>query len=149
MNPLQNTKTFGMLEPISVNGTAATVTPVDTRGAKFARVIFFFGAIGAGDLEGVSVTEGDTTGGSFTAISSASFTVTQTDDGKIFICDVDLTKNRKRYLKPVVDPAAVATLASVICILDKVENGPTSASDAGGGCSGGTGQTALGGWVTV
>ena len=131
MIDLQNVKFAAMLSPISVNGTAATTTEVDTLGFDYATVIVQSGVLGA-TMDELSVGHSDTSGSGFAAITGGTFTdpVTSTDDNKIFVAFVDLRK-AKRYLKLVADPGAAASLVSCVCLLHRAEVTPTSATERG------------------
>lgn len=121
MITLQGAKWGVMLAPISLNDTAATCLEVDTAGSHYATIVVQLGAIGAASMDEVSITECDTTGGTFTAVTGGTWTdPTQTDDGKILLAFLDLRNGpRKRFLKLVIDPGAVATLVGAVCILTR------------------------------
>jgi hypothetical protein len=127
----QNSKFAAMLSPISVNGTAATTTEVDTLGYDYATVIIQSGALGA-TMDELSVGHSDTSGSGFAAITGGTFVdpVTSTDDNKIFVAFIDLRK-AKRYLKLVADPGAAASLLSCVCVLERAEVSPTTATERG------------------
>lgn len=140
---LANCKIHQALEPISLNDTAATCCSVDTLGCKEVLFIFNYGASTAA-MDELSLTESDDDS-NFTAITGSTFTDPgATSDGKIYTCHVDMTKNRKRYIKPVIDPGAAATLLSAVFITDKQDVGPYSAATGGNGGSAGTRIAGLG-----
>ena len=128
---MQNAKFALSLAPISVNGTAATTTEIDTKGYDYLTMVVQAGSLGA-TMDELSITESDTAGSGHAAISGATFTdpVGTTDNNKIFAAYLDLRK-RKRYIKLVADPGASATLLSSVAILTRAEVTPTSASERG------------------
>lgn len=127
----QNVKFAAMLSPISVNATAATTTEVDTLGYDYATVIVQTGTLAA-TMDELSVGHSDTSGSGFAAITNGTWTdpVGTTDNNKIFVAFIDLRKT-KRYLKLVADPGAGASLVSCVCLLNRAEVTPTSASERG------------------
>lgn len=136
---LQKTAVHAMMEPLSINGTAATVTELDTRGIKFVRIVLQFGAIGAADFDAVAVQESSTSGSGYADITGGTVAVTATDDNKLVIFDIDMTNDRKRYLYLNLDPGAVACLVSAVAICELIETGtPTSTTDVGSYCAAGT-----------
>lgn len=140
---LANVKVCGSLEPISLNDTAATTTSVDTQGCKEVLFIFILGATTIA-MDELSLTESDDDS-SFTAITGTTFTDPgATSDGKIYTCHVDMTKNRKRYIKAVIDPGAAATLLASVYITDKLDVAPISAATGGNGASAGSRIAGLG-----
>lgn len=128
---LQNAKFALSLAPISVNGTAATTTEIDTLGFDYLTMIVQAGSLGA-TMDELSITESDTSGSGHATISGATFTdpVGTTDNSKIFAAFIDLRK-RKRYLKLVADPGASATLLSSVAILTRAEVSPTTVTERG------------------
>lgn len=136
------------LAPISSSGTAATCTEVDTAGYHYATVIFQSGLTGAATYDELSVHASDTAGSGHTVITKATLlenssgvaagtTVTFTDptdaggDGKIWIAFLDLRKVNLRYLLPVVDPGAAASLMAVLVILSRADETPGTYSERG------------------
>jgi hypothetical protein len=133
MNALMNCKFARMLEPKDINGAAATCQEVDCQGFHAACVIVQAGAIGAADFDSLSITECDTTGGSFTAIPASAGVFTaplQTDDNLIWVAFIDLRK-RMRFLKPIIDAGAVASLASCVCLLYRADQSPGDNTERG------------------
>jgi hypothetical protein len=123
------------LAPISINGTAATCTEVDTvqNGYKFTfcTVIFGAGVIGAAAFDEVSIGHSDTSGSGHTAITGLTWTdPSATDDGKLWTCHFSLL-GKKRYLLPVIDPGAVDCLATMIFILQGGGRAASSDSERG------------------
>lgn len=132
MIDMQNVKFASMLAPISINATAATTLEVDTKGWAYATVVFYAGSIGA-NMDEVTLQESDTTGSNFTNITGATLTdpVATTDNGKIWVIHRKLGGTSKRFLKPVIDPGAAATVVACLCILSRGEAAPSSATEAG------------------
>ena len=137
MNSGMNVRVAKVLAPISLSGGAtATTTEVDTVnvGVKYnqATVYIMSGLVGANGVSTLKVQEGDTSGGSYTDITGASFTaLADADDNIIVACDIDLRK-RKRYLNVVITNGA--TNASVMCAwceLTRAEETPSSKTQRG------------------
>ena len=128
---MQNAKFAALLAPISVNGTAATTTELDTAGYDYCTIVVQAGSLGA-TMDELSLTDSDTAGSGHAAITGVTWTdpVGTTDNGKVFAAFIDLRK-RKRYLKLVADPGAGATLISAVGILTRAEVSPTSATERG------------------
>lgn len=128
---VQNVKPVIALAPISINDTAATCVAIDTLGYNHADFFFMSGLIGAADMDEISLTECETSGGSYAAISGSAFTdPVQTDDGILWHLSVKL-QGRMRYLKTVIDPGAVATLFACLCVLSRANQTPNSATERG------------------
>lgn len=145
---MQNVKFVLGLAPISSNGTAATCVEVDTLGWDYATVVFQSGLTGAATYDELAVYAGDTAGSVTTVITKATLlenssgivagtTVTFTDptdaggDGKIWVAFLDLRKVGLRYLLPVVDPGAAASLMGVLVILSRGEQTPNTYAERG------------------
>jgi hypothetical protein len=149
MNPFTGMAVKNMLAPISINGTAATVTGVDTAGYGFAMIILQFGVTGASDYEALEVQHSDTdsnyadlsvtferqlgtTNSDVTTAASFAWTVTDSnaDDGTIRVAYINLAKC-KRYLSLNIDPAAVACLVSACIVLSHGNQAPNTAAERG------------------
>lgn len=128
---LQNAKYAALLAPISVNGTAATTTELDTLGYDYVTVIVQAGSLGA-TMDELSLTHSDTAGSGHAAITGGTWTdpVGTTDNGKIFVAFLDMRK-LKRYVKLTADPGAGATLLSALAVLTNAEVSPTSVTERG------------------
>lgn len=131
MDFLQTCKYVAMLAPISGNATAYTCTAVDCIGWGRATIVVMIGVIGA-DMDSLKIQESnddstyaDVTGLTFTAPTTAGYA------GDIVVGTVPLRGSHRRYLKPVADPGAAATLAAILCILSEPVNSPTTAAEAG------------------
>lgn len=157
LNGLQPCKMAMMLAPISVNATAATTTGVDCKGWHYATVIFITGALGAtmdevtiqgsntsvssgfGNLTNTDVIKQNSSATS--AVTGLTFTdpVTSTNDNDIYAAYIDLrrgiisgsTDAGIRFLKPVIDPGAAASLVACICILTSPDQSASDYSERG------------------
>lgn len=112
------------IAPVAVGttGTGQTGTAVDLRGADAAAVVFHYGAILATGADfTATVLEGDTTGGSFTAVADADLIPTtgaETSAGLAPAARVDGStenvalhvgyKGTKRYIKAMIASTATA-----------------------------------------
>lgn len=129
----QNYKVVQVIEPKDCNGTDPTSNAIDTAGFDYAWFILATGTVASAFSAAPSLTECDTSGGTYTAITSSALATAPaaTDDNKNFAWYIDL-RNRKRYLKISVDVAASgATNLCVLGILSRAEVTPTSASERG------------------
>lgn len=144
MIDILQTQFFQLIEPQSINAGAATSFYLDTQNVDWARIVMCTGAIGAADMSSVGVTECETSGGSYTAITNSGATVTATDDGKIVITDVDYRNKgtHKRFLKVDMTAGAVATLVAAYAVVQPKKT-PTSISDVGAGCLAGATKAVL------
>ena len=131
-----------------VDNASLTCNVVDTLGFRFARYVFYFGAmdIAVATLKiqeadakssGTALTSGaDITGAVFgTSTNDTGSTSTlpsATDDNKFFTVEIDL-RGRKRYLNPVatMGDGAAGTFVAVHCELYRGENVPTTAAQKG------------------
>lgn len=75
--------------------------------------------------------------------------VSQTDDNKILVYNINFRNNRKKYLQVLIDPGAVATLMDATFIGLPKSGGPTSASDAGSFTDGSTRTAGLESWINI
>ena len=149
MNPFTGCKVKKMLAPISINGTAATVTGVDTSGFAWALIIVSLGTIASStDLDALAVTHADAdtgyaalsvnfirqTGSTNAAVSASSLAWTATGSGALpgvnYTAAIDLRKCKK-WLSLNVDPAAVATLAGANIVLLGGNENPSTATEMG------------------
>jgi hypothetical protein len=149
MLSLARTKVHGMILPQSVTDTATTGFYLDVSDYSEGQVIVYFGAIGAADVTSISLQESDTTS-AFADISGTSVTnVSQTDDNRLVVYNIDFSNNRKRYLQVQVDPGNAATLFSAVFIGVPKSASPTSASDAGSFNNGSARTTGLEAWTNI
>lgn len=129
----QDSKVVVLLAPIGIDDTAATSLACDCLGYKWATVLFVTGLTDDADYDELSLTECDTSGGSYTAISGSAHTdPLTTEDGLVWRWDLDLRK-RKRYLKAVIDPgdSTSGDLAACIAILSVPDITPADATALG------------------
>lgn len=140
----QNAKWLASVKPaILVDDATLALTEIDTLGFRYMEVILFTGATDIG-VTTMKLTEGDTSGSGHvditasiwgTADNSAGATSTlpsATDDGKIFIWQVNL-KGRKRYIDAVITigDGTVGGYYSVLTRLSRTETAPDTAAEAG------------------
>jgi hypothetical protein len=132
MNIIERLKFALLLPPISANdANFGGNTYVDTQGWSHVRFLFTTGALAAGvgsTAAGTAplIEECDTTGGSYTAVSSAALAdaISDSEDDSMFAIDVDLTKSRKRYMRvQAPDAGAGACLLCIHAILSKKDSG--------------------------
>lgn len=137
MIALQNVKSYTVLAPISLNSAAGTSLDVDTKGAAYAVFTVSLGVVG-GAATVMRITECETTGGTFTAItglaasgSTGNGRLPQTTDaGTLFKFFVPISGARKRYLNCEITTGAT-TLVSITCDLLPLEQSPSSATEMG------------------
>ena len=80
-----------MVRPVSVGtGAAVTGVEIDTKGYRWGIVVIELGAVGATASGALTVQEGNTSGGSFTNITGAAFTVLATADNSTLVGVIDL-----------------------------------------------------------
>ncbi len=133
----QNVKSYTVLAPISLNSAAGTSLDVDTKGYSYAVFTVSLGVVG-GAATVMRVTECETTGGTFTAITGLSASgstgngrLPQTADaGTLFKFFVPVQGIRKRYLNCEITTGAT-TLVSITCDLYRAEQSPNSATEMG------------------
>lgn len=140
MNAIEQMKFTLCLPPESANdGNYTGNTYVDTKGWAHVRFLFITGSLAAGvgsTAEGTApkIEECDTSGGSYSDVSSAALAdaISDSEDDGFFAIDVDLTKTHKRYMRVNAPHAgAGACLLAIVAILSKKESGPAF----GGGAS--------------
>lgn len=138
----QDTKFVQVFEPVAIvnNGSWTQATPgyVDTQGFHSVLYLFNFGAmdIAMGVLK---VTECDTSGGSYTDIPLADFSVSPltlpsaTDDHHIFAARIPVNGLRKRYQKVTATGGngSLGTFMSAVAILGNAEASPYDATTQG------------------
>lgn len=125
------------LAPISTNNAAVTPLAIDTAGYAYAKIRVIFGVIGSAATV-LRVTECDTSGGTYTAISGTTASGTTgnnrlpqtTDAGKEFVFHIPLGGARKRYLNLELT-TGTTTLAAVAVELSKANVMPDSNTEAG------------------
>ena len=130
LGAMQGVKWKYLLAPISLNGTAATSLSLDCAGFKYATIIAGSGLIGAADMDQLDLTESDDDSSYATISGSAHTDPVQTDDGILWIWNIDCRK-RKRYIQVNCDPGAVATLFFVLGCLSVAAEMPDNATEQG------------------
>lgn len=105
-------------------GTGTQVSSaIDTLGYREAIFVLYAGTLSTGTTD-VTITECDTSGGSYAAITGAAFTqVTSSNDNALYVGRINLD-GRKRYLKV---SAVIATAASEHAVVVALAN-PISAA---------------------
>jgi uncharacterized protein YdbL (DUF1318 family) len=136
LHDTQGQKFVQAIAPAIVDGASATSIPVDTNGFNNLALIVLLGAMDDA-LTALKVQESDTSGGSYTDITGADFSVSgslpdATDDGKNVAVQINLQR-RKRWIKVVA--TAGATLNGVamaaLAILSRAESVPFDAASRG------------------
>ncbi|MCK4958941.1 MAG: hypothetical protein KAT00_06065 [Planctomycetes bacterium] len=143
MLEIDNMKFALLLPPqLKDDGDFASNTYVDTRGFNHVRFLMIMGVtdIGVGSTaEGTApkVEECDTTGGTYTDVTSAALAdaIADDEDSLLFAIDVDLRKSHKRYMQvnaPHAGDGTVGANMAIIAILSKAEgNIPATATAMG------------------
>lgn len=148
MIPVQH-KLVRVVSPAAiVDNASLTCQVVDTQGFRFARYVFYFGAM---DIAAVALkiqeadakssataltSPADVTGAIFGTSNkddgTASALPSATDDDKFFTVEIDL-RGRKRFLNPVatMGDGAAGTFVCAWCELYRGEIVPTSAAQKG------------------
>jgi hypothetical protein len=120
-----------------VDNAAFTGTVIDTLGFNYLTLVIMFGAMDIA-MAALKVTECDTSGGSYTDIPGADFSVSPatlpsaTDDNHLFGVHINL-QTRKRYIKIAATggDGAAGTYATGIGVLSKGETVPSDAAGRG------------------
>ena len=137
---VQNMKTVLAVAPVDLASAAtATAIEVDAQGYSNARFVFQVGAAGATTNIGVAKIQSATSsGGSFSDVTGAALTSGDIDadtDNTLHAIEVDLTdKGIGEFLKVVMteDGGGANTVpTSVLCILSRAADCPTSATERG------------------
>ena len=136
MIQIENTKTVLMISPeLKDNGAYTSNTGIDTKGYKHLRVIMAVGATDIATTAAPALAESTAVGGTYTAITvpttaALADAISATEDGGIFIIDVDLTQARERFIKCLVTAGdgTAGTALAVIGILSKPDAGTISIS---------------------
>ena len=147
MIPVQEMKFAIMTAPqLKDDGDFAGNTYIDTQGWGHLRVLFITGTtdVAAGDAIGSTaegtapfVEECDTTGGSYTAVTSAALadSIQYNEDDKLFAIDIDLTKTHKRYMRANAPHSAAGAAngsnLAILGILSRPSIGPKNAAGQG------------------
>lgn len=137
---LQNTKYLPAVTYASVTG-AVTGLACDTDGYNYAMVVLKTEGAPANAWTSLSITECDTSGGSYTDITTPNTTVASgstgngrlpqvADDKVAFVWHIPL-QGRKRYLKVAANTGAGATALRADVYLARAEVTPVSASESG------------------
>jgi hypothetical protein len=134
---------FGLLTypQLRDNGALASNTYFDTQGLSALLILIQVGAIDIGLGSTLSTTpplveECDTTGGSYTAVTSAALSACPgaSDDGKLYGIFVDLTKTHKRYMRvqaPTAGDGTAGVAAAILAIGFPSAVMPRSATEMG------------------
>lgn len=137
---VQNMKTVLAVAPVALASAAtATAIEVDAQGYSNARFIFQIGDAGATtNLGTVKIQSATSSGGSFSDVSSAAISGgidADASDNTLHAIEVDLTdKGIGEFLKVVMteDGGGANTVpTSVLCILSRAADCPTSATERG------------------
>ena len=108
MKTINGQKFVAITAPELKDNGAPTITYVDTKGWTHVRVLFTVGVTDVASTAAPTLTECNTSGGSYAAITGAALAgvISATDDGKMFAIDLDLTNGtRKRFIKPTITAA--------------------------------------------
>lgn len=137
---VQNMKTVLAVAPVALASAAtATAVEVDAQGWSNARFIFQIGDAGATtNLGTVKIQSATSSGGSFSDVSGASFSSgidADASDNTVHAIEIDLTdKGVGEFLQVVMteDGGGANTVpCSVLCILSRGADCPTSATERG------------------
>lgn len=131
---LNNTHLARAISPVSVaDTTAQTSEYVDTKGYNALTFAIAIGSVADADATfAVTMTECDTSGGSYTAVAAADITGTLTLAGFQFDDDNEPRKvgyrGTKRFVKLVITPSANASAAlmSALAVLSEPNLAPTA-----------------------
>ena len=111
------------------------MTYVDTAGWEYVEFEFAIGTTDIATTAAPTITECETTGGSYTAVTNAALAdaIADDEDDSIFVIGVDLTKAHKRYMKPTITAGdgSVGTNLCVIATLSRPIDAPTTAAERG------------------
>jgi len=124
-----------------VDNAAYTTAEIDTAGYDYCRIVVYIGATDIA-VAALQVTESDTSGSGYAAITesvvgtanndtgSASTLPSATDDNKFFVFDIDL-RGRKRYLdlNLTAGDGSAGTFAAAYAELSRADIGDGKASD--------------------
>lgn len=134
---------FGLLTypQLKDNGALANNTYFDTQGLSALLILIQMGAtdIELGSTASTTpplVEECDTTGGTYTAVTSAALSACPgaNDDGKLYGIYVDLSKTRKRYMQvqaPTAGDGTLGVAAAILAIGFPSDVMPRSATEMG------------------
>ncbi|MCP4569989.1 MAG: hypothetical protein GY841_20605 [FCB group bacterium] len=133
--PIEKTKVGVLVPPqLKDNGEPSGLTYIDTKGYKHLRVYIVTGTTDIATTAAPKLQECDTSGGSYADITSAALAdaIADDEDDKAFVIDVDLTKNRKRYIKCLITAGngSTGTNLALLGILSRPDSG-TIDVDAG------------------
>lgn len=145
MQDIERMKFALLLPPVSANGANfGSNTYLDTAGWEHLRVLLITGAIAGGSAIGSTahttaplLEQCDTTGGDYTAVTSAQLgdAIADSEGSKMFAIDVDLTMSHKRYMRvQAPDAGTGAALLAIVGILSRKSSGPAfggGATEAG------------------
>lgn len=131
----QNLKFVNAMSPVALDNASGAAIAVDTAGYNTAAFVLSIGVTDAA-VTAYSLTECDTSGGSYTAISDStpSSLLSATDDNDLNVIHLNLRDaNRKRYIKVVVTVADGTTggVCSCLAILGDPDIAPNTGTDRG------------------
>ncbi len=141
---LQNVKFLNLIPPVAIKDNAAFVTTeIDTKGYDYATFVVNLGVTDIA-MAALKITECATSGGSFTDVTgldadgdtdtdgATSTLPTATDDGGVFVFEVDL-RNTERFLdlSATAGDGSAGTYASGVCILSRAHDVPVTAAERG------------------
>lgn len=132
--------------PIDGNGTTKVGTSLDLQlaglaggsqtssGVSEVTALIALGNIAGTAITSITVKECDTVGGTYTAISGASFastSISATSDNTLLACNIQLGGVRKQFLQVEIVCGAVATLVCAVWLIAGNGQMPTTAAQAG------------------
>lgn len=120
-----------------IDNAAFTGIAIDTLGYNYLTLVIMFGAMDIA-MAALKVTESDTSGGSYTDIVGADFSVlpatlpSATDDNHLFGVHITL-RNRKRFIKIAATggDGSAGTFATALAVLTQAESTPFDAAGRG------------------
>ena len=146
MRTTTTTKVVPLLQPLFATADTDYNATIDTKGFDFCTITFLGSAtLMHSSLSICSVTECDTSGGTYTAIDKltlgnaaaidldgSAVPLTDTDDGDTIVFQVDCSENRKRFLKLNTKSAAGGnSIYAAVGVLSRVTDmGPDSNTNA-------------------
>lgn len=135
MYEIQNSRFVNAIPPAAIKDDAAfTAVGVDTTGYRYATFIFTFGATDiAMALLNIGEADADTGYSPIAGLNwgtSPASLPTDAADNKIIVACIDLTNNRKKWLKPAATAGngSAGTYLSCVCILSDAVVSPINAT---------------------
>lgn len=135
----RNNKLVTIRTPQAIVNTGSwTCSIIDTKGFKYMRVIVVLGATDIA-MTAMKLQESNDSGMSGAAditgtVGGTDFTLpSATDDDHIFIFNINLKGNRKRYIRPVftTGTGSTGTFLAAVAELSRAESTPATATDRG------------------